>query len=358
MHRLAPFNLALKVACTMSLFAMTSCGEDTPTQPSTTLGPAHTSPSLATTSNSWSPIAPQDGPMGFGAVVGVVPTSAGPSKAYGFGGTNGYGATGVGIRIYNVATNTWTGPKDPYKSQVYVYSANGVGNIGDKLYFTGGYTEHDSPYKSADTWEYNPATDVLTKKADIPLHTADGVTGVIGDRLYVLPATCADFLYPSPGYCAQEDTRQLFRYNPATNVWVTRPAAPHVHRNGVGGVINGKFYVAGGESSQNSGGSTNLDVYDPATNKWTTLAPLPTNLRGIVGTVLQGQLFVTGGTSSGSIRHYAYNPTSNKWNAKAAPTTTFWGGAAVKVYLNGTSRMLVISGPTVDDPDESQMYTP
>jgi hypothetical protein len=42
--------------------------------------------------------------------------------------------------------------------------------------------------------------------------------------------------------------------------------------------------------------------------------------------------------------------------AKAAPST--YGGPAAKVFLNGTSRMLVLSGATADSPDHSQLYTP
>jgi len=292
------------------------------------------------------------GEFGVSPSVGVVPSSAGPSIAYVFGGTNAAGGTGVGVRAYNVATNTWSSKT----AEVYTFDMNGVGNIGDKLYFTGGYNEVGSFYREASTWAYDPATDVLTRKADMPLHTADGVTGVIGDKLYVLPGTCYAIGIVVPGYCVEEESiRKFFRYNPATNIWVTKASAPHFHKNGVGGVINNKFYVVGGEDDRRNP-TRNLDVYDPATNTWKTLAPLPTALNGVVGAVLQGQLFVIGTNSSGSIRHYAYNPTSNRWNTKAVPS--HYGGPAAKVFLNGTSRLLVLEGATVDNLDRSQIYTP
>ena len=351
MYRHLPLQLLLGLSVVLA-----ACGEDTPTQPSTAPDPGHTAPSLAITSNSWSPIAPMPCCHGFGVSVGVVPNSAGQSIAYVFGGTDDMGRTGVSTRAYNVATNTWS----TKSSLVYTWNTNGVGNIGGKLYFTGGYTEYGSPYSIASTWEYDPATDVLTQKADLPLHTAEGVTGVIGDRLYVLPGYCYAIGLVSPGFCNQEEAiRKLFRYNPATNIWVTKASAPHYHRNGVGGVIDNKFYVVGGQDDR--GNTTrNLDVYDPATNTWQTLAPLPTALDGVVGAVLQGQLFVIGTTSGGSIRHYAYNPTSNRWNAKAPPPVWGFTSEAAKVFLNGTSRMLVVAGPVGDGffPDASQLYTP
>jgi hypothetical protein len=346
-------HLCYVLGLTVGALSFAGCGEDTPTQPSSPADPSLTPPSLATASNTWAPIAPMPGEFGFGPSVGVVPSSAGPSIAYVFGGTNGAGGTGVGVRAYNVATNAWSWKT----AQVYTFHMNGVGNIGDKLYFTGGYNEHGSPYREASTWAYDPATDVLTPKADMPLHTADGVTGVIGDKLYVLPGSCYAIGIVQPGYCFEEESiRKFFRYNPATNIWVTKASAPHFHKNGVGGVINNKFYVVGGEDDRRNP-TRNLDVYDPATNTWKALASLPTALNSVVGAVLQGQLFVIGTNSSGSIRHYAYNPTSNKWNTKAVPSH-YWPGPAAKVFLDGSSRLLVLEGATVDFPDQSQIYTP
>jgi N-acetylneuraminic acid mutarotase len=351
-----PRHLLSTLALTCAAL-LAACGEDTPTQPSRNApDPALTAPSLAITSNSWTPIAPMPGQDGSGPAIGVVTNSAGLSKAFVFGGTNGAGGSGAATRIYNVATNTWSLPKDPFSNHVYVFNTNGVGNIGGKLYFSGGYDYGGGTAEiQSQVWAFDPATETLTRKADIPLHTADGVSGVISNRLYVLPGTCSGDGWPYAGYCEHEPVRKLFRYSPASNTWVTKATAPHYHKNGVGGVINDKFYVAGGQNDRLAP-TAYLDVYDPATNTWKTLAPLPSALNGVVGAVLGSQLFVIGTTSGGSIRHYAYNPTSNKWNAKAAPSA--YGGPAAKVVLNGASRLLVLSGATEDNPDHSQMYTP
>ena len=346
MFRHLPLPLALALSVVLA-----ACGDDTPTQPSNALVPSSAQSSLGATANSWSPIAPMPGTAGQGPAVGVVPNATGPSKAYVFGGTNGAGGSGAATRVYDVATNSWR----VIGNTVYAFNLNGVGNIGDKLYFSGG-TDYGSGSLewTNQTWAFDPVTETLTRKADMPLYTANGVSGVIGDKLYVLPGSCSGNGYPSPGYCAQETIRKLFRFNPATNIWVTKASCPHFHRGGVGGAIENKFYVVGGVDDQFHL-TRNLDVYDPATNTWKSLAPLPTTLGGIVGAVLRGQLFVVG-TSSSGIRHYAYNPTTNKWVAKAAPST--YGGPAAKVFLNGTTRMLVLSGADVDIGDHSQLYTP
>jgi Kelch motif protein len=351
-----PRHLSLFIWFTLGGLGIAACGDDTPTQPSSLPDPSLTPPSLATASNSWTPIAPMPLQAGQGPAVGVVPNAAGPSKAYVFGGTNGEGGSGASTRVYDVPTNTWRVVSNATETRVFAFNLNGVGNIGDKLYFSGGkdYGGGSLAITSA-VWAFDPVSETLSRKADMPLHTADGVSGVIGDKLYVLPGTCSGDGYPNPGFCAQEPIRKLFRYNPATNIWVTKASAPHYHKNGAGGAIDNKFYVAGGQDDRFNP-TRNLDVYDPATNTWKTLAPLPSALNGVVGAVLQGQLFVIGTNSSGSIRHYAYNPTSNKWNTKAAPS--HYGGPAAKVFLNGSSRLLVLEGATVDNPDRSQIYTP
>jgi N-acetylneuraminic acid mutarotase len=356
-----PRHLSIAGWFTLGTLALAACGQDTPTQPATTLEPAHPSPSLATASNSWSPIAPMPCCFGARVSVGAVPNAAGQSIAYVFGGTTDAGGTGAPVRAYNVATNTWSVKT---RESSLGFDLNGVGVIGGKLYVTGGYEEHGEAPRAASTWVYDPATDVLTQKADMPLHTADGVTGVIGDKLYVLPGSCYAIGLVLKGYCNQDEfIRKLFRYNPATNIWVTKASAPHYHKNGTGGVINDKFYVAGGNKDFDPP-TRALDVYDPVTNTWKTLAPLPTTLQGLSGTVLQGLLYaagsVPGQSGSGSRRMYAYNPTSNKWIAKAAPPAGIgaFGNSAAKVFLNGTSRMLVISGPLIDSPSTSGIYTP
>jgi hypothetical protein len=63
--------------------------------------------------------------------------SAGQSIVYTFGGQlpDSPGPGPAGVEAYNVATNTWTSTS----SNVSVTRTNGVGKIGSKLYFSGGY---------------------------------------------------------------------------------------------------------------------------------------------------------------------------------------------------------------------------
>jgi N-acetylneuraminic acid mutarotase len=277
----------------------------------------------------------------------MAPNSAGQSIVYAFGGTSSdEGGTGKSVKAYNVATNTWSARL----SQVGVFNSNGVGKIGSKLYFSGGYvTAGNLPDATNALWAYDYFNDRTIKKANLPIFSAEGVSGVINGKLYVLPGACNGNGYPNAGYCAVEETRRFYRYDPATNTWVTRRQAPHFHRRGAAAVIDGKLYVAGGFNGSQP--VAYLDVYDPTTNTWRTLASIPTG-GGASGAPLHGQFYVVvqGFDGTSPDHHlYAYNRVTNQWKAKAAPS---FFGSVTRVELDGSFRLFMATG------DKSALYTP
>jgi hypothetical protein len=329
----SPLN---QLVLALGALTLSACAEDrTPTQPESGAEPASAAPlAAALAPNTWTlKAAPPTGWNVNQLSAGVVPDASGQSIVYTLGGRFDDGGCGGGIATYKIGTNTWTG-KGP--DGVYAFNTNGVGKIGNTLYISGGETYcGGSWFIDGGFWAYDPATNTLTRKPTPPKLTADGVTGVIDGKLYVLPGLCSSDHYGEfPGYCETEPFRRLFRYNPATNLWATKQSAPHFHTNGAGGVINGKFYVAGG------GGGAALDRYDPATDTWKTLAPLPA-AGAARGAVLQGKLFVVVQTTTGR-RAYAYDPATNKWASKTAPrwdhpeiVPITWGGKPFLLAVGG-----------------------
>jgi hypothetical protein len=348
-------STVLSASLAVAMLACTS--EDGPTEPEAGGNPALATSSVAAASNTWTTRAPHNFAPLFGTVAGVAPNSAGQSIVYVFGGCDGEGlsgyCTGYPISAYNAATDTWTGGLP----EVGVYAANGVGTIGGKLYFSGGYVVHEpgGGEESRRLWAYDPAARRLIPKADMPRATAEGVTGVIGDKLYVLPGTCQADFWPRAGYCPQEPIRRLYRYDPATDKWVARRSAPHFHRSGAAGVIGGKFYVVGGVVG--GVGRADLDVYDPATDTWKTLAPIPTAGKPIAA-ALQGKLYVVVWSYNGTAfenRAYVYSPGTNRWSPIAAPT---WKHEALlRVVINGKPHLLAVGGGN-EIPNNSELYTP
>ena len=346
----------------LGLLALVACGEvDTPLQPTTESAPAGAT--LAFTSNSWTRRAayPLDtvpgsfprGPIDLGA--GVVNNSAGQPIVYTIGASDDENCCHIPIGRYNVATDTWSFDR-LQDGGVLVYNTNGVTNIGDKLFFPGGYDKTGSYLEiTQETRLYDPVAHTVTPKAFMPKGTADGVSALIGGLLYVLPGTCS-----IEDWCEEEPFRRLFRYNPATDHWVSKKLAPHFHKKGAGGAINGKFYVVGGEETFSRAPITALDVYDPATETWKTLAPVPIGGR-MAGAVMRNKLFVLVSTSTGN-HLYAYDPATNHWNAKAGPK---WGHEAlVLVRLADGPHLVAVGGAHFDVAlnafvsNDTELYTP
>jgi N-acetylneuraminic acid mutarotase len=351
----APF---LSLALTLSLLTLAACSEDTnPTQPGTVGERSPEAPSFALARNTWTKRArlPEGGPRG-GLAAGVVNNSAGQPILYVLGGHFDEFQVGQ-VRAYNYAKNTWT-TKATFVERSYT---NGVGRIGGKLYFSGGYLGGRDGFCCDATqrtlYTYDPVADRLIRKADMPRQTAAGVTGVINGRLYVLSGTCADDEPPVFDCDVESNRRLLYRYDPATNTWTTLGPAPHSHAGGTGGVISGKFYVAGGGTVANKW----LDVYDPVTNSWRTLADLPEARTAVAGTILQNKLYVIGGIGpSGNRAVFAYDPVTNTWKPRASLNIGRTSLAAASLITPfGNPKILAAGGfDASEGPGANELYTP
>jgi len=324
------------------LGVLTACAdEETPTQPgSGTDAQPSAAVAEALASNSWTLKAAQpDYAFANQASYGVMPDANGNPVVYQLGGRDDDGGSGASVFEYRVATNTWS--VRGYDPRIYAFNTNGVVRIGKLLYVSGGET-YAGGTRSTDGsfWAYNPVANTLTEKPTPPKLTSDGASGVIDGKLYVLPGRCSSDYFPNPYYCETESFRRLFRYNPATNTWATKKQAPHIHLLSAGGVINGKFYVAGGS------GTNTLDRYDPATDTWQTLAPLPVG--GVArGTAMQGKLWVLvahyyENQGKTTLTTFVYDPATNAWTRKATPK--YYHSDIVAITWNGKPYLLGLGG--------------
>jgi N-acetylneuraminic acid mutarotase len=283
-----------------------------------------------------------------GHSAGVAYNASGEPILYAIGGYSPSSAQVTGlVQAYNFATNTWT-TKAPLP--IGLAQSNGVGVIGGKLYISGGVRESDNdnvelqPY----LFVYNPQNNTWTRKANLPYRMSHGVTGVIDGKLYVFPGNCGN----CPGGVVN---RRFFRYDPATNKWTSLRQAPRQHAYGAGGVIGGKFYVAGGVDSATA--ITQLDVYDPVTNRWTTKAPMLTLRLWTAGAVLNNKLYILGGRGADDLATVeAYDPATNKWTTKASMPTAREQLAAGTIKFNSSSKILAVGG--LWELDVNEAYKP
>jgi hypothetical protein len=274
------------------------------------------------------------------------------------------------ILAYDVANDRWEAKASQFRGA----ATNGIGRVRQTLYISGGWNFSGDPSQWTDVssrlFAYDVAHDRLIRKADMPRATAEGVTGVIDDKVYVLAGKCV----------GQPLCRDFYRYDPSTNVWTQLPPAPNSHRHGAGAAIGSKFYVAGGGVSP----YRSFDVYDAATNRWSSPGLLPPRRQFAVGAAVQRKFWVVGiaggerdGDPFADRNTVVYNPATNTWanrNPYSGPTGE--GGqfllrpfAAVRVFFEGVQYLFAVGSghlfidDTVKpagtiDPGPPYIYTP
>jgi N-acetylneuraminic acid mutarotase len=306
--------------------------------------------------NSWSVEAPMPRPRVLHAV-GVANNASGRQTLFVFGGTDGEVDGFRAIDAYDPDADTWTTLPPSQMSVDELIDFSGVGKIGNKLYLVGGSVQTGDGHEYIRALQvYDPARNTWTRKADLPRTSSLGVSGVINGKLYVLVGEekdCPD--------CGLTPSRLLFRYDPGTNTWAKLAWCPNFHRAGMAGVINGKFYVAGGFNAKD-GTDNKLDIYDPVRNRWSSGAPIPGGRGGAGAAVLGGKLYVIGGTSltgEETDNVLAYDPGTNKWITKGSLPDAREFLAAAKVTVGGQPRIVAVGGSqSINASDETDLYTP
>jgi Kelch motif len=357
-------HLLFPVAAASLLLAACD-GTSEPTGPvgeagSATTAAAVTAAAVPTTPNTWGARAAIE-PNGnfYGFTAGAAKNAAGQWLVYAFRGGTDEGGSNWPVRAYNVATNTWT-QKQPRVALSIRW--NGVGVIGNTMYYTGGWTWDEPGAQFGNKlWAYDFTTDKQVTLANLPRYTADGVTGVYqGKILYVLPGTCSGEGWPFAGYCANEPFHRLYRYDPATNKWGTRRQSLYFHRGGAGAFVDSKFYVVGGGDSISTTNTWRLESYDPTTDHWTAHASMPsggtTINECISGTpclfaqVLGQQLWVL----TRDHRLLMYDTATNKWTTKAKLPAATVPQDMVRVAIGAQAYLFVIGAGA----SPSQLYRP
>ncbi|HWX23147.1 MAG TPA: kelch repeat-containing protein [Candidatus Binatia bacterium] len=175
-------------------------------------------------------------------------------------------------------------------------------------------------------------------RAPVPVARAGSAAGVINGKLYVVGGTGSGAIYQSPPYHRLTD---LEVYDPLADAWNTKAPIPIGIDGATAGVINGKLYVAGGQTGWELAGPpgnlANLQVYNPLTDTWTNLSPMPFGSSATCGGVINGKLYVAGGTTTDNLGMVntlrVYDPATDTWSTKTPmPEAHEWAGAGV---LNG-----------------------
>ncbi|AMR32864.1 hypothetical protein A0256_16280 [Mucilaginibacter sp. PAMC 26640] len=200
--------------------------------------------------------------------------------------------------------------------------------IGSKCYLLGGNAGSGfNVVPLYDFWEYDPINDKWTQKADYPGQGAEYVRGFsINGKGYFGTG------YGQRQYRADESgqNNDFWEYDPATDKWTKKANFAGVAReNVVAFEINGVGYLGLGTNNNYDANYKDFWKYDVNADKWTRIADYPGN--GSFGSAafsINGKAYVgLGGAAPDLVKQdfWEYDPALNKWTAKA----NFTGSARV-----------------------------
>jgi hypothetical protein len=189
------------------------------------------------------------------------------NKAY-IGITDPYGQPNH-FYEYSFATNTWT-PKANYPWQFNRWNTATFA-IGNKGYMVGGrgYNADGSIANYSDTWEYYPATNKWTQKANCSFFGRAWAEGFsIGNKGYIVNGSM-EF---HNGWVYENS---MLEYNPATNSWSTKAYFPGAARDNCQSfVIDGMAYVGAGNDHE-APYFVDFYKYNPTNNSWLRVKDIP-----------------------------------------------------------------------------------
>ncbi len=172
-----------------------------------------------------------------------------------------------------------------------------------------GYLSNDDDCNdgNASIHPVTPNSEKWTTKASIPSSSARNlaVSFTIGNKSYV-----------GTGFSGSSEVKDFWEYDPATNTW-TRKAdfGGEARRSAVGFSIGNKGYIGFGGSTQ-GGLFKDLWEYDPAINTWTRKTDFPgQGFLFVTGLAIAGKGYVGVGATDHTF--WEYDPVTDSWTRKA-----------------------------------------
>ncbi len=226
-------------------------------------------------------------------------------------GSKGYIGTGwlkKDFWEYNPSTNTWT-QKANFGGAARGYA---VGfSIGSKGYIGTGMSgvSGPNPVITKDFWEYDPAANTWTRKADFGGTARFWAVGFsIGSKGYIGTGDISSS-GSNPVF-----TKDFWEYDPATNTWIQKADFGGTARSvAVGFSIGSKGYIGTGYSSINT---EDFWEYDPAANTWVQEANVPVGRSNATGFSVGTKGYIGSGFVNGEARDfYEFNPATHGWTA-------------------------------------------
>ncbi|TSD67198.1 galactose oxidase [Inquilinus sp. KBS0705] len=194
-------------------------------------------------------------------------------------------------------------------------------SIGSKGYILGGNVgDGFTTILVNDFWEYDPTTDKWTRKADYPGQAGEYIRGfTINGKAYV--GTGYGQRVETPGDTEPQNT-DFWEYNPATNKWTRKADFIGVEReNVIAFSINGVGYMGLGTDNNYDKNFKDFYKYDATANRWTRVADYPgTGSFGVAAFVIGNKGYAGIGGKTPDITpkdFWQYDAAADKWTKVA-----------------------------------------
>lgn len=187
------------------------------------------------------------------------------------------------------------------------HRATGIA-IGTKGYMGLGHYNGAGPnIVKKDWWEFDPATNSWTQRADYIGNNGNGNYACIAFGM-------DEYGYVGGGQVGTD--LNLYRYDPVNNQWTLMGPMPTQYLNREGFVINNKAYAMSGST---------LSEYNPATNSWSTKNPMPFSVWSWnAAFTIDGKGYVKSNLSM-----WEYKPLIDEWVSRTSfPGLADAGGAS------------------------------
>jgi N-acetylneuraminic acid mutarotase len=235
--------------------------------------------------------------------------SIGDKGYIGFGGNTGFPEDG--LFMYDPSTNSWT---QQALLGIKMQQAVAV-TVNNKAYLGIGYTDQNANEYTNSFFEYDPVANTYSPKADFPGAGRFGAVGIaINNRIYVGLGADPKSV---PG-----DYSDLWQYDPVTNIWTRKADAPpsvRGHNSFVFSLNDSTVYICSGAPGQHQPA---LWLYNANTDSWTQKNNLPFDLSWGPSTMVIGaNAYVLNGWDE----NWLYNPSSDEWTQKAFFTSRMFG---------------------------------
>lgn len=260
--------------------------------------------------------------------------------------SKGYVATGslsTDLWQYDPVADSWTQKANfggPARSYSFAFT------VGQKGYIGGGI-QNTRPATSGlqDCWEYDPALDQWTRKADFAGgKRSQAGTLVIGNRAFVGLGVTLNSIYDD-----------WWEYDAANDQWIVRPSFTGGKRNAVATFTIGAqgYIVSGwdgirGELDGNMTGVFKNDCYkyDAASNGWSRIADLGVAKRTLAAGFGIGDKGYIGMGSNGAELDdfWEYDTTANSWSQKAAMPAARLEGVSFSIGNKGYVGLGITAG--------------